>query len=413
MTTPSTAQQVRDQSGGMGAIVGKSILLWLLILGGATLTWWQINSLLADIGAVLNGGAIEMRGEISTAMSLATLGVVIAVGFSVFAILATGWGTAILCVVLMFAPMAIFKLWFPIWIWWILGPFIALLFLTLLGVRSKMAAKMRFSAPAQAAVTTFWVMVLISLFAPVIAMNALQVTPDRLRPESLEPLAEWIVAHVPAEVVAAAISELPQTPAPEFTPEPPPQENPETVVDASPEATTEVAPVEPQVVTPETQPDGLPDVTPINPWGGVTQPTEPEVNTVVATPATRESRLPKANRAKQIDPETMPTQEQIDEFVNDPETARQLALGMWNALSSQGEGYAGLNSQVPIAAALVLNLLLIPFVILAPIASFILMGIVFLILRRANFVRRLTVTIEVPRYTLRGSKDKSTEGPEL
>ncbi len=371
----SVKQQVREQTEGAGGAFVRRLLLWVLIFSGATLTWWQVWRLGMIADDLIGGqGVLGQSGEF-TALALATLGVVIAVGLAAITVMAAEWCTALICTVLLFAPMVLFGQWRPLTIWWFLGPVAVLIFIRLLAIRGDIGGKVRWSPLRIVLGTTLWTMILVALVAPPALTLNLMGREDRMRPEQFRHLAEIIIERAPAEVAFALIDELPNTPA-EIAPPP-------TTAPAEP---TPAPPVTPAPASPEGKPTAK---------GNAVAPTGIE------------GQIESARAMGTLMAEGEPAAETSGK----PTFDDHLALGLWHAFSIQGEGYLGLPPLLPHLLGLALALVVCPLIIAGLVASAIIMGIVLWLLRATEFVLCVPVRVESPRFTLRSPRyiDEGTE----
>jgi hypothetical protein len=410
---PTIREQIREQSGGAAGAFFKRLLLWVLIFGGATLAWWQIWRLEHTAQALLAGGPWPGGRGATWALALAVLGVVLGVGLSVITILATDLFSAFLATVLLFAPMALFRLWEPLWIWWILGPLAVLILLCFLGLRSDAAGRVRWSPLGLTVGATFWVLLLIWFVAPTVAFIALVGYPDHLRPEAFRPLARRIVQRVPADVVEGVLAELPQGPPPTTEVPTPAAVTPPPVTPApTPEAPTPApapAPLPPPPPAPFTPAPATP------PQAAPTAPTSASPTPVLA-PFSKKQHPKQAVSSPEPVSETVPVYAVAESAAAaaSPEAlgadlAGRLAGSLWQITSSQGEGYGSLPPLLPVVASVGLTFFLIPLIILGLIESFVIVGLILWVLRASDFIRCVPVRVEVERYTLRGPRPGAGE----
>lgn len=374
---PTVKEQIRENSGGAAGAVFRRVLLWALIFGGATLAWWQISVAQMKIAAILDGQMAWERGTFARPLALATLGVVLAVGFAAITILATDLLSAFVATALLFAPVALFGQWQPLWIWWFLGPLALLILLCFAGIRSQAAGRIRWSPLRILLSTTLWVLVLIWLAAPPLTAVALAQREDRLTPESLRPLARQIVRRTPRHVVQNMISVLT---SPETRVMAPTVPMPGPVQEPAPSAPALVVPLPPPPpppFAPQARRPKLPKQ--LGQWAS------PSVTAATPAVASREARARLAEE----------------------ETVDLLARALWNLISSQGEDHIGLPPLLPVVAAAALAFGMIPLVVLGMLVSLVVMGLVLWALRASEFIRLVMVRVEVPRYTLRGPRPPS------
>lgn len=418
---PSAKDQIREQTTGVAASLIKRLPLWAIVFGAAALTWWQIDRLTGIAGGLLEGQGWE-RGRMGLALLLATLGVVLAVGFSVITIMATDWFSAVLCAALLFAPMALFHQWEPLWIWWTLGPLAALILVNFIVIRSDIHRQLSWR-PLRAIVgATLWVMILIAGAAPLLTAQLLHGRQDSLRPEDFRPVAERLVNRLPTEVIDFLLDELPrlaeeaQAMPPQdlgnllpVTPVVPPSQpgawgNPMSRSKMPPVAIKQVTPpgTGPQPITAAPawgQPVTPAPASPAPAWGQPVQgwgqpapavtPPAPAVEppAVTAPPMTAAPVSPTAERRRSA---------------ADDRRIDQLATGLWNAISTRGSRYADFPPLLSAAGAFAVFLAMIPLTIIAVAASVVLVGFALALLRAMGYVNLVTVRVEVPRYTLRG-----------
>ncbi|MBN1475380.1 hypothetical protein JXA47_01360 [Candidatus Sumerlaeota bacterium] len=417
----SVAEQIREQSGGTAPAAFKQLILWVLIFSAATLLWWEIDRL-AGLGSDLLAG---WGWTVAPwwALTWAICGLVLAMGFAAVSVMTSGALMAIPCTVLLFAPMALFDLWQPLWIWWILGPLAALVLISFCGIAGEAGGRAGWRPSSVILSNTLWVLVLTWFASAFVTSQALEGVEDRLQPSDFERVARFLVDRAPEGTAEMLLSELPQTsavappplerttpPAPETQPT---EATPEEVGPApapAPAPSPFALPRGPRspysVISPETQGGGAKQfgvppatppspspATPAPPFPTTPPPAEPQPSMELPQPPSDTVTLP---TPAETPPSAELTGEETEELVD------ALALGLWHAVSTHGEGYGMMGPALPVVGGLIVWLAMIPMIVLGMLVSLIVMvGIILNLMSATGFMRKITVRIEVPRCTLR------------
>jgi hypothetical protein len=408
----SVAEQIREQSGGTAPTVFKQLLLWVLIFGAATLCWWEIDRLMGLGDDLLAGWGWTVAPW--WALTWAICGLVLAMGFAAVSVMASGALMAIPCTALLFAPMALFDLWQPLWIWWILGPLAGLILISFLGIAGEAGGRASWRPSSVILSSTLWVLVLTWFASALVTGQALEGTEDRLQPSDFERVAQFLIDRAPEGTAELLLSELPQTPAvappplerrPSPVPETQPTEATAEEVAPTPAPSSPAGPSGPRspfgVVSPEAQSGGAkqfgtPPATPASPSSSMPPSTPPSTET--PKPPHNAVTLPTPAEAQ---PSVELTEEETEALVD------ALALGLWHLVSSNGEGYSMMGPALPVMGGLIVWVTMIPMIVLGMLISLIVMvGIILNLMSATDFMRKVTVRIEVPRCTLRGPSQK-------
>ena len=123
------------------------------------------------------------------------------------------WKAELYCTLLLFAPMVLFDLWQPLWIWWILGPLAALILISFCGIAGEAGGRASWRPTSVILSSTLWVLVLTWFASAFVTGQALEGVEDRLQPSDFERVARFIIDRAPEGTAEMLLSELPQMPA--------------------------------------------------------------------------------------------------------------------------------------------------------------------------------------------------------